>query len=299
MISYLAHEQIDKSLWDDCVSHSVNGLVYAMSWYLDIVHPKWEALVQVSGDKYQTIMPLTSKRKYLVPYLCQPFFAQQLGVFSRLPINEETLVSFLQAIPKKFLLVEIRLNEWNPLPNGYKGVDFHQNHLLNLSEDYECLSSKYHENTKRNLKKALKHDLRVVSLKDLTQVIDLFRHDRGAEVLHWGDPEYARLASLSNAAISSSNAFIKGVQFSDNKEIICGAIFMKYQNRITFLFSGNSPLGKSCQAMTFLLDSVIAEHAGQPLYLDLEGSDDPNLARYYLGFGSQKVLYPSFTYHWI
>lgn len=299
MISYLAHEQIDKSLWDDCVSHAVNGLVYAMSWYLDIVHPKWEALVQVSDDKYQTIMPLTSKRKYLVPYLCQPFFAQQLGVFSRLPINEETLVSFLQAIPKKFLLVEIRLNEWNPLPNGYKGIDFHQNHLLNLSEDYECLSSNYHENTKRNLKKALKHDLRVVSLNDLTQVIDLFRHDRGAEVLHWGDPEYARLASLSNAAISSSNAFIKGVQFSDNKEIICGAFFMKYQNRITFLFSGNSPLGKSCQAMTFLLDSVIAEHAGQPLYLDFEGSDDPNLARYYLGFGSQKVLYPSFTDHWI
>ena len=299
MISYLAHEQIDKSLWDDCVSHAVNGLVYAMSWYLDIVHPKWEALVQVSDGKYQTIMPLTSKRKYLVPYLCQPFFAQQLGVFSRLPINEETLVSFLQAIPKKFLLVEIRLNEWNPLPNGYKGIDFHQNHLLNLSEDYECLSSKYHENTKRNLKKALKYDLRVVSLNDLTQVIDLFRHDRGAEVLHWGGPEYARLASLSNAAISSSNAFIKGIQFSDNKEIICGAIFMKYQNRITFLFSGNSPLGKSCQAMTFLLDSVIAEHAGQPLYLDFEGSDDPNLARYYLGFGSQKVLYPSFTYHWI
>ena len=95
MINYLTNEQIDKSRWDDCVAHAVNGNVYAFSWYLDIVHPEWEALVEMIDGNYVTIMPITKKKKYLINYLCQPFFVQQLGVFSRQPITEETTVAFL------------------------------------------------------------------------------------------------------------------------------------------------------------------------------------------------------------
>lgn len=299
MITYLAHDEIDKALWDDCITHAVNGQVYAWSWYLDIVHPGWEALVEVRDNNYHSIMPLTGKRKYLIPYLCQPFFVQQLGVFSRSPIDTETTVQFLQAIPKKFRLVEIRLNEQNPLPQAYKGIEFHQNHLLDLSCDYDSLHANYHENTQRNLKKALKNDLVPVALTDLEPIIRLFREDRGASVLHWGDAEYDRLDQLSKAAITSSNAFIIGIKRIDYNVIICGAFFLKSQGRITFLFSGNSDLGKSKQAMTFLIDQVIREYAGQHLTLDFEGSDDPNLARFYQGFGSRTVLYPSYTYRWI
>lgn len=299
MITYLKHDQIDKTLWDDCLTHAANGQVYAWSWYLDIVHPGWEALVEVRDGNYHSIMPLTSKKKYFIPYLCQPFFVQQLGVFSRDAVKPETTVDFLQAIPKKFRLVEIRLNEQNPLPEAYKGIDYHQNHLLDLHQDYQCLLSNYHENTKRNLKKALKNDLEVSLLSDIGTVIKLFREDRGASVHHWGDAEYARLERLSCAALSLSNAFIYGVQSIDSDEIICGALFMKCLGRITFLFSGNSEIGKSKQAMTCLIDHVIAEYSGKPFILDFEGSDDPNLARYYQGFGSKTIHYPSYSYRWI
>ena len=71
---------------------------------------------------------------------------------------------------------------------------------------------------------------------------------------------------------------------------------MVSHGRITFLFSGNNALGKELQAMTFLIDQVIREFAGQPLVLDFEGSDDENLARFYLGFCSKQVLYPSYTF---
>ena len=52
MIAYLTHDQIDKSRWDDCIAHAVNGMAYAWSWYLDVVHPGWEALVEMKEDKY-------------------------------------------------------------------------------------------------------------------------------------------------------------------------------------------------------------------------------------------------------
>ena len=296
MITYLTHEHIDKKLWDACVAQAPNGLVYAWSWYLDVVHPGWDALVDLEGSNYLSIMPITHKKKCFINYLCQPFFVQQLGVFSTAPVTEETTKAFLKAIPRKYRLVEIRLNEKNPVGTSCEGVEKHRNHLLDLNQNYETLSYNYHENTKRNLKKSLKYDLQLVEGVELAKIIDLFRNDRGAQVKHWGDPEYARLERLAAAAITSSNAFVYGIKTSDNDNIICGALFMVSHHRITFLFSGNSMPGKEVQAMTFLIDQVIRQYSGQPYVLDFEGSDDENLARFYQGFGGVPISYPSFTY---
>ena len=72
---------------------------------------------------------------------------------------------------------------------------------------------------------------------------------------------------------------------------------MKTKDRITFLFSGLTEEGKQRQAMTYLLDQVIQKYAQQPITFDFEGSDDENLARFYLGFGGDEVEYPSYTYN--
>lgn len=296
MISYLSHNEIDKSLWDECVSEAPNGNVYAWSWYLDVVHPGWDALVEISDGKYLTIMPITWKKKYGIHYLCQPFFVQQLGVFSIKQPTQEKVAEFLRAIPSRYLLVQIRLNEGNPVDTLSKGVEIHSNHLLDLNNNYDILFSHYHENTIRNLKKSLKYQLMLAEEVPIQTVIDLFRAHRGASVAHWGDAEYARLARLTEVAIASSNAFVYGIKNSDSEEIICGALFLKSHGRITFLFSGNSDLGKETHAMTFLIDQVIRKHAGDPLYLDFEGSDDFNLARFYQGFGSEKVRYPALNF---
>ena len=294
MITYLKHGQIDNTLWDECIAKAVNGNVYAWSWYLDEVHQGWEALVEINDDKYLSVMPLTCKRKYGINYLCQPFFVQQLGVFSLQPITAEKVKSFLEAIPKKYRLIEIRLNEGNPVPEGLKGMETHRNHLLDLSFDYDILSANYHENTKRNLNKSLKYGLRLVRSVPMEKIISLFRADRGATVTHWGDPEYQRLLRLSELAITSSNAFVYGVQTSNNDDIICGALFLVSHDRITFLFSGNSVFAKETGAMAFLIDKVIMEFSGRSLTFDFEGSDDDQLSRFYRGFGSTTVSYPGY-----
>lgn len=67
---------------------------------------------------------------------------------------------------------------------------------------------------------------------------------------------------------------------------------LKNKNKIVFLFSGLSDEGKKTGAMAKLLDSVIQEYAQQNITLDFEGSNDPNLARFYQSFGSAKCTYP-------
>lgn len=296
MITYLTHDKIDKTLWDNCIARSPNGLVYAWSWYLDVAHPGWEALVEIEDDNYLSVMPLTCRKKYGINYLCQPFFVQQLGVFSMVPVNNEKTKAFLQAIPRKYRLVEIRLNEQNPVEKDWRGIELHRNHLLDLNHLYNDLSSEYHDNTKRNLKKSLKYGLQLIENVPIQTIIQLFRNDRGASIKHWGDTEYARLERLTDVAIASSNAFVYGVKSFDKQDIICGAVFMKSHSRLTFLFSGNSQLGKEAQAMSFLIDQVIQRFSGQPMVFDFEGSDDDDLARFYHGFGAVPVSYPSFTF---
>ena len=51
MIKYLTHNNIDKTRWDECIRRSFNGNIYAWSWYLDIVHPQWEALIENNYER--------------------------------------------------------------------------------------------------------------------------------------------------------------------------------------------------------------------------------------------------------
>ena len=292
MIQYLTHNQIDKNKWDDTIAEC--GNIYAYSWYLDVVHPDWGALVE---DDYQSVMPMTGGKKFGVDYLYQPYFVQQLGVFSKQPLTTEKTGMFLQAIPKKYRFAEIRLNEHNLFSESTQGVEYHRNVLLDLNKSYEEIRSNYHQNTKRNLAKAESNQLQIVDTVIPYHVVALFTDNRGALLDKWGDAEYARLTALGKVAVRRNSAFILGVTEKGVGELLSAAIFMKANGRITFLFSGLKQEGKDKQAMTFLLDNTIQRFANQPITFDFEGSDDENLARFYLGFGGNEVKYPSYTFN--
>ncbi|MBQ8957253.1 MAG: GNAT family N-acetyltransferase [Bacteroidales bacterium] len=292
MMHYFEHKDIDKKKWDATIAEC--GNIYAFSWYLDIVHPGWEALVE---DDYQSVMPLTGGKKFGVKYLFQPYFVQQLGVFSKSPLSDEKIGAFLQTIPQKYRFAEIRLNESNTLGNNFQGIGYHCNVILDLNRDYDKIKANYHTNTKRNLAKAENSNLQIVDTVIPYHVVALFTDNRGALLDKWGEAEYARLTKLTKMAVNRNAAFILGVTEKGVGQLLCAAIFMKANGRVTFLFSGLTEEGKRCQAMTYLLDHVIQEYANQPVTFDFEGSDDDNLARFYLGFGGQEVKYPSFAFN--
>ena len=292
MIRHLDHSAIDTKKWDATIAEC--GNIYAFSWYLDVVHPCWEALVE---DDYQAVMPLTGGKKFGIKYLYQPYFVQQLGVFSKTPLSPEKTAEFLQAIPSKYRFAEFRLNESNTLSDNFQGIEYHRNVLLDLNQDYEAIHANYHTNTKRNLAKAEGNNLQLVDTVIPYHVVALFTDNRGALLDKWGDAEYARLTALTNVAVKRKSAFILGVTEKGVGQLLCAAIFMKTDRRITFLFSGLNEEGKQRQAMTYLLDQVIQRYANQSITFDFEGSDDENLARFYLGFGGTETKYPSYTFN--
>jgi hypothetical protein len=152
MINYVRHGDINKKKWDLAIQNSFNRLPFALSWYLDRVSPGWDALI---FDDYLELMPLTLRKKYGIPYLFQPTLCPRLGVFSTIKKDKFSVNDYLKAIPHKFRLIEISLNEYNTiqdlLPNSNYKLRIYQE--IPRGNCIKGLIDNYSKSHKRNIKK--------------------------------------------------------------------------------------------------------------------------------------------------
>ena len=287
MIHYLKHEEINKEKWDEVIRFSPNSLIYAYSWYLDIVAPHWDALV---NDDFTSVMPLTRKKKWGIHYLYPPHFTQQLGVFSLNPITAEEVDNFIEAIPSKFRYIEILLNSSNKLNKFNNSIQFNYNYELLLNCSYEEHYKGYSENTRRSLKKAEDYSLEVVMLEEAADVIRLFRNNRGKNISNLKAEEYELFRSLCLASAKKKKIEISGVKIAE--QLVAGLILLRDNNRVIFIFSATNDIAKEKRAMFFLIDHFIRKNADSGVLLDFEGSNNEALARFYKSFGAINKFYP-------
>lgn len=285
MIKYLKYEHIDKKKWDECISQSFNGVIYAYSWFLDVVCEEWEALVE--GD-YERVFPINFKKKAGLNIIFQPFFTQQLGVFSKSELSPEVVNNFLEAIPKKYKVIDLNLNiHNNPDLKGFEYIP-QVNHELDLIGDYEGLRKKYNSNTRRNLVKAESEGLSVVKGIKPDEVIELFRDNRGKDIKVLQEGNYLKLKRLIYTCIYKGIGNVYGV-YSDENVLCAGAVFLHTHKKAVFIFSGLSKKGRDKRAMFLLIDHFIKENANKHMTLDFDGSNDEALSRFYKGFGSTRI----------
>ncbi len=288
MINYLRHTQIDKARWDQCIRESVNSMVYGYSWYLDLVSPGWDALVE---DDYTSVFPLTHKQKLGFRYLAQPFFTQQLGLFTTGHLTQELVTRFLDAIPAKFRLVEIHLNSMNKVDPEKFEVVTRINHELELMYPYEELNRNYSKNTRRNLRKALDAGVEICRRVTADELITLFQRNFGKKEGKLGYRDYLTIQKLIGYSQKQASGILMGAG-GKGDQLDAGAFFLKDRNRFIMLFAASDYMTRENGSMFLLLDTFIREHANQPSLLDFEGGNDPNLGRFYKSFGARETIYP-------
>ena len=290
MIRYLRHKDIDLNKWDNCISNAVNGLPYAYSWYLDIAaEESWDALVL---DDYEAVFPLPFKNRIVFKQIYQPFFVQQLGLFFTQQEQEKQLHYFINAIPSHFRKINLHLNTQNPVTGTFLKVKHKITHHINLSLLYPELTKSYSNNTKRNLKKAINLDLKMVSSIMPAEIINYRKKYLGKELRGTqNENDQLRLQKLMEKMLSLNKGFITGVT-DDTGELLSLAFFIRSNGHLIFLSAVSSEDGKEKQAMTFLIDSMLRSQAGTNQIFDFEGSMIPGLARYYKGFGGVEVQFP-------
>ncbi|MBL0272173.1 MAG: hypothetical protein IPQ06_03675 [Chitinophagaceae bacterium] len=283
-IQFVTHQHIDKIKWDRCIENAGNGLIYGFSSYLDQMAKNWDALVM---NDYESVMPLTWNRKYSIHYLYQPFLTAQLGLFGH--NNAALLESFLKAIPIKFKYCDIYLNHQNIYPVKEFNLYQRSNYVLDLNKSYDEIYNGYRENIKRNIKKAVPTGCTVQNNFDVEIVIEL-----AARQMKLHTKESAgNLESFRNLYHFLHNrqmAITYGISSPQN-EFLATCVFFFSHNRAYYILVGNHPDGKNFGASHALIDAFIKVHAGRDLLLDFEGSDIPNLAFFYSGFGAVEEKY--------
>lgn len=286
MIIHLPHNDINKRKWDRCIEACANGRPYGYSWFLDIVSPGWDALVE---DDYEAVFPLTRNNKFGIDYLFQPFFCQQLGLFSGSESDEQKLRQFLKSIPVKFRFIDIQLNSANHPPEINK-VILRRNHEIDLSKGYDEISKTYNQNTKRNIRKAEGSELVKDDQTEPGLIVDLFRNNYGNKEGKLTEKNYQTIEMLMKEAISRGNGETRSLKSGNDH--VAAFFILKDKRRYIYHLAATSETGKKNGAMFLLIDAFLKQKAGQDMLFDFEGSDDDNVSRFYKGFGAYEMNYP-------
>lgn len=285
MINYLSHKEIDKVKWDSCIEQSNNELIYAYSWYLDVVAPDWGALVL---DDYEVVMPLPNAFKYFNT-VYQPFFAQQLGVFNTSKLLNLDIEDFIKAIPAKFKYINVCLNDNNSINSNAFNLVKRKNYVLHLHKEYPALFKGFNEQNKRNVRKSLNSGLKIIEV-DTNTIVDFYREQKGEVTGDVKLHDYERFKLVLKQANARGMCLGLGV-FDEQDKAHAYAAFYKQKGRIIFQIGTANEAGRESKAMFFLMNHIIKQYSNQPMMLDFEGSEISNIARFFSGFGSYQLPY--------
>lgn len=283
-ITYYKHAEINKLKWDRCVSQSVNGIVYAYSWYLDIVSHQWDGLVL--GD-YKAVMPLAGKRRYGLSYINQPNFCAQLGVFSTVKLDNELVNNFLSAIPDKFRYINIYLNTYNKASHPRFNQKEEFTCELDLIAPYKMLYLKFNDQVKRAITLSKKNKVQVMKHVNLKDFLLLKKQTSKDPVTF---EQLNILRRIIPFTINHNLGTTLGA-YDDKNQLVAAAYFIKSHQKTINLLSAVAPEGEDIGAIYAIYNHYIKTNAEKTLTLDFNGTAIDNKQEIYNGFGAKTIKY--------
>ncbi|MDX6746700.1 hypothetical protein SHK09_07845 [Polaribacter sp. PL03] len=280
MISFVKRINVDVLKYNACIENSNQSRMYAYSWYLDIVADNWAVLVL---NDYEAVMPIPFNKKYFIKYSTQPYFCQQLGLFSRGIISNDLQKEMLNHIPFKFLKVSLSLNSDNLLLSEETR---RKNYTLKLSKQYVETQKCFSKGRKHAVKVGEKAGLKL-GIITIDKLIEIQNKNYNYKI-----PEVT-LINLTKTILQKNKGEILGV-FKEDK-LLGGGFFISDKTRIIYLYSAFNEEGRKLQAASFLISNVIKKNENSNLILDFEGGNMPNIGKFYRSFGAEEEIYSTFN----
>ena len=279
MIAYLKHEEIDRNRWDSCLSEMTEVEPYAWSWYLDIMAPGWEALID---DDYDSVFPLPGFRKFGFNYIATPVFLQQLGAFAPDGDAERKAEEFISFIPGSYRLVDLNIAQ--KIKTEKYRVTPRSNFELRLDRPYEEIWFSYMSDCRRNINIARRYPQEIADDVRPQEVISLFRNNIGKRAGVIRDTSYRRLHTLMDHCTGTGKGKLLGVR-SPKGKLLWGIFTIETGDRITLLFTAGSRKSRELRTSYHVIDHIIKANAGTGKTIDFAGSSVPSIAIFMKSFG--------------
>ncbi len=285
MIVWLRHNEIDREQWDNCIRDSPGTKPYGYSWYLDIMCPGWEALVD---DEYDSVFPLPCFRKYGLQYIATPIFLQQLGAYSPDKQLQQSTNEFVEYIPDFYRLIDLCVGQ--RMDNDEFRITLKSNYELDLSKSYSKLWDNFTQHCRRNIEKSAKKRPEITQNIRPDEMISLFIENRGRDIKGIKQRDYQRLNELMNFCIKNNRGRLLGIRSGKNK-LLYGIFLVEVPGNKTMLFVVNTPQSREKRLGYYVVNELIMESASSGTILDFAGSSIPSIAAFMESFGSRNVPY--------
>ena len=289
----LSRSAIDSDQWDQLIEKSQQKVIYAKSWYLDIVCDDWNAIVWPSTGLYKVLMPLPLKTKWGRKVIQQPFYCQFLGIFSQNEISAQLAYEFLTVLDLNFNYISAYC--FNPhnfrslqaiLPGFEKLMaQINCTHILDLSRPFDKIYSGYSSDRRLNIKRSRRARWTVKESSDITPLIMLFRENHASGIQGGvSDSAYALLMKLYVKL--RENGYAKLYYAIKNETIHAGALLIKSGTATIYLFNAADETGRKGNGRSFILNEYFVKNAGLQSVFDFESPQINSIARFYKSFGS-------------
>jgi hypothetical protein len=285
MIVYLKHNEIDREQWDNCIKNTPGAKPYAYSWYLDIMAPGWQALVD---DDYDSVFPIPGFSRFGIQYISTPAFLQQLGAFSPDKPVSTAIGEFLDYMPDFFKLIDLCIGQKISIA-GYK-VSEKVNYELDLSKPYETIFNNFSDHCRKNIEISARKCPELVSSIKPDEIINLFIQNNRKEINGIKIHDFQRLKNLMNFCIINKKGKLIGVRGA-RKKLIFGLFLVEIRGNKTILFVVNTPLSRERRIDYFVVNELIKNYSSTRTILDFAGSSIPSVASFIESFGSEKWPY--------
>ncbi|GHA63372.1 GNAT family N-acetyltransferase [Pontibacter akesuensis] len=295
MIRYLQHAQLDKAKWDACITASADDMVYALSWFLDVVSPGWQGLVEEEAGSYVTVMPLPGITKMGFPYLGQPFHTHQQGIFTTTQSSAGIREKFLELMVKRYKFIYNYRFNMSDTPHLEKLQDKYElvaryTRYLPLNKPYAELYKGYTRDRKMNLKRAQRANLSLFESDDIEPLIQHFKiHIEHKVVGGVSEHTYQLLRDLF--AVLKAKGAAQLIYTTAGGEVNAGCLFIKYNGVISYAFNSADSEGRVTNGRTLVLDEMIRQHADTDYTLDFESPMIEQIEHFYASFGAHRVKY--------
>jgi hypothetical protein len=285
MIVYLKNDEIDREQWDNCIVNSSAAKPYPFSWYLDIMSPGWEALID---DDYDSVFPLTSRVRFGVQYVLTPPFIQQLGAFSPDKPPAEAIIEFLDYMPEIFKFTDISVNQKVDYP-GYKVFE-KANHEISLSHKYERIREGYSAECCKLIVSASRKSRRISDNITPEELVALSASNRDPAIGGVRKSDFSRLVELMHHCLNTGKGRIAGVKAS-GKKLVYGIFMTQVGGALTILLEGRTRESNEINTCYFVIDELIKANAGTSAILDFAGMSGKTSGSVGQSFGAVAVPY--------
>ena len=272
--------------YDKCIGASPNGLIYALSWYLNIICPDWEIL---ATEDHTAVMPLPVSKSLGRTLLRQPYFAWQLGVFSTKIPSPEVTLHFIRSSPPAYRLRGLCMSKFNIVPSGL--ARYLNSAELDLIRPYSVIRSRYGPAMEKRLELAADHSLsydKNVSVHDMLMFayrLDKFSRPR------LNPQKISSLRMIATNAIHHRYGQI-GAAYDSHNNLCATVLFLIFKGHASILYASACSEGLASGAIEFIIDRFIELNAEENLVLCIDNPSERKLMDILKSCGSGISAFP-------